>query len=481
MLRPINRFPKGFQIGLDILGITLAYYCAIKIRLLLNPIFSRQFSPHNIYRLMPPNYLCIIILLIVFNYFNIYEFYRRENIFDIFLSVFKCISLGTVILLSITFLFKAEGFSRSLVLIFWGTSIIVLTMGHFLSAYVLNLLRLKNIGIEKIAIVGINETTVKIAERIKKYNKNCRFEGYIQAKGLDEKQINPQVKSEILGKLDSLVGIINKLLINRILVSDLSLTRQELSYLIRICEKMDVHLDRIPDLLTLTSKKVIISEVDGMMLIGIRQNKFTRTGQVIKRIADLILATMTILLLLPLLLIIVLLIKIDSKGSLIFTQKRVGKGGKYFIFYKFRSMNAEAEIKQEELSHQSVADGCLFKIKNDPRITRVGKYIRKFSIDELPQLINVLKGEMSFVGPRPLPSSDMEKGLVNFEYQLWAEKRAEILPGLTGLWQIQGRSDLNFEDMMNLDIYYLNNWSLWLDIKILIKTIPVVFLGKGSY
>ena len=177
----------------------------------------------------------------------------------------------------------------------------------------------------------------------------------------------------------------------------------------------------------------------------------------------------------PLLLTVAILIKATSAGPVLFAQKRVGADEKVFLCYKFRSMYIDAEERQAELEAQNEADGAIFKIKNDPRITPVGRFIRRWSIDELPQLINVLLGEMSLVGPRPLPLRD---------HELMGElhkKRLAAVPGITGYWQISGRSVLSFEDMVRLDLYYIENWSLSLDIKIILKTVGAVLRGEGAY
>jgi lipopolysaccharide/colanic/teichoic acid biosynthesis glycosyltransferase len=159
----------------------------------------------------------------------------------------------------------------------------------------------------------------------------------------------------------------------------------------------------------------------------------------------------------------------------LFGQERVGKDGKVFIAYKFRSMVVEAEKLFDKVKHMSEVEGHVFKMKDDPRVTRVGKWLRKFSLDELPQLINVLLGEMSLVGPRP----PIPREVAN--YSSWHKKRLRITPGITGLWQVSGRSEIPFEEMVRLDIYYIENWSLWMDCKILLMTIPAVLFTKGAY
>lgn len=195
----------------------------------------------------------------------------------------------------------------------------------------------------------------------------------------------------------------------------------------------------------------------------------------LKRLMDIIGAVTGIIVLFPLFALISIFIKLDSSGPVFFIQKRCGKDEKLFKMYKFRSMCIDAEEKLEQLKHLNEAEGTIFKIKNDPRLTRVGTFIRKTSIDELPQLINVLKGEMSIVGPRPPLPSEVE------QYEPWQKLRLSVKPGLTGLWQISGRSELGFDEMVRLDLEYISKRSLLLDVWIVLKTIPVVFKARGAY
>jgi lipopolysaccharide/colanic/teichoic acid biosynthesis glycosyltransferase len=178
---------------------------------------------------------------------------------------------------------------------------------------------------------------------------------------------------------------------------------------------------------------------------------------------------------LPLWLAIAAAIKLTSPGPVLFRDKRVGLGEREFGMLKFRTMYADAAGSQAELEASNEADGPLFKIREDPRVTSVGALLRRFSLDEVPQVWNVLRGDMSLVGPRPLPLRDYE------QLEGWHLKRYLVLPGLTGLWQISGRSDLSFDDLVRLDFYYLENWSIWLDIAILVRTVPAVFAGRGAY
>lgn len=195
----------------------------------------------------------------------------------------------------------------------------------------------------------------------------------------------------------------------------------------------------------------------------------------LKRLMDIVCSLLALVCLSPLLVIVAFAIKLESKGPVVFSQKRIGKDGKVFYMYKFRSMVVDAEKVLEDLVDNNEADGPVFKIKDDPRVTKVGKFIRKYSIDELLQLVNILKGDMTIVGPRPALPNEVA------EYDDFAKQRLLVKPGLTCYWQVMGRSDISFEEWMKLDAKYIEEMSLWLDVKLILKTIPAVLKGDGAY
>ena len=195
----------------------------------------------------------------------------------------------------------------------------------------------------------------------------------------------------------------------------------------------------------------------------------------VKRTFDLIVASAVLILLSPLLLVCALAVKLSSRGPIIYRSLRPGIAGKPFRCFKFRTMFIDSDLTEDELEQLNESSGALFKIRDDPRLTRVGRLLRRFSIDELPQLANVVRGEMSLVGPRPLPMRDFER------LEEWHKKRYLVLPGITGLWQVSGRSELDFDDLVRLDFLYLERWSMFLDLSILLKTIPAVLTRRGAY
>jgi exopolysaccharide biosynthesis polyprenyl glycosylphosphotransferase len=221
--------------------------------------------------------------------------------------------------------------------------------------------------------------------------------------------------------------------------------------------------------------RVDVDDLGGVPLVGVRDVGFGQRVRTVKRVIDMVGALLCLTVGGPVLGLIAAAIRLDSRGPVIFRQTRVGANGKMFEMYKFRSMYEGAEQQLEEIRDLSEVDGPIFKMKDDPRVTRVGRILRRGSLDELPQLWNVLRGDMSLVGPRPPLPSEVS------QYMEWQKKRLEVRPGMTGLWQVSGRSLLSFDDQCLLDIYYIENWSLWLDFKILARTVPEILFGNGAY
>ncbi len=246
--------------------------------------------------------------------------------------------------------------------------------------------------------------------------------------------------------------------------------------IVEACEEQGIVVRVRTDLFDLRVARPQVDTIDGVPVVTIRSGPDDGWQLVLKRVIDILGSTLLLILFAPFLLLVALLIRLDSPGPVLFRQERVGLNRRRFKLIKFRTMVQEADKKQELFEALNEADGPVFKIKNDPRVTRLGRFLRQFSIDELPQLINVLRGEMSLVGPRPLPLRDVK--LIDAQ---WHKRRFSVKPGLTCLWQVNGRSDVSFERWVRMDLEYIDTWSLALDVKILLKTIPVVFRGSGAY
>jgi exopolysaccharide biosynthesis polyprenyl glycosylphosphotransferase len=234
-----------------------------------------------------------------------------------------------------------------------------------------------------------------------------------------------------------------------------------------------VDLRVVPDMYDGLAWNSPIEYIGQFPTIPLHTGHVPEMGLALKRGIDLVLAGLALVILAPLLVLIAAAVKLDSHGPVLYLSERIGKKGRLFRCIKFRTMVSDAEKRRAEVQHMNERDGVLFKISNDPRITKLGRLLRKYSLDELPQFINVLRGDMSIVGPRPPLSSEVR------EYKLSHLRRLDVMPGITGLWQVQARQDPSFDNYISLDVTYVDNWSIWLDLKILLRTIGVVFAGTG--
>jgi exopolysaccharide biosynthesis polyprenyl glycosylphosphotransferase len=260
-----------------------------------------------------------------------------------------------------------------------------------------------------------------------------------------------------------------------ILVGAERLSDDEFLELLRSVRLRGVPLKVVPGALALMRSRPVLSESMGLPLLEVRYPQLDNTQRALKRALDVAVSLLGLVLISPLFLVVALAIRLDSPGPILFRQKRVGADGKVFLCYMFRSMYEGAERRQESLEPFNEAEGPVFKIKDDPRVTPFGRFLRRWSMDELPQLVNVLKGEMSLVGPRPLPVRDFQR------MEEAHRRRLGALPGMTGYWQTSGRSNLSFEEMVRLDLYYIENWSLSFDIKIILRTLGAVLRHDGAY
>jgi exopolysaccharide biosynthesis polyprenyl glycosylphosphotransferase len=271
-----------------------------------------------------------------------------------------------------------------------------------------------------------------------------------------------------LGTLDSLADLIEFGRVDRVMIAFTRASHEDLLHAIRVCRDAGVTVDVVPRLFEFL-EGARPEQIGGLPLMSIRQPQFSPLSRFAKRSLDVVGATAAIVVLSPLLAAIAVAIRLDSRGSVFFTQSRSGRGGRFFTLYKFRSMRTDSTVRVRE-------DGAIVKAPDDDRVTRVGRFIRRFSLDEAPQLLNVLKGDMSLVGPRPLVIAEHEALSED-----WQARRADLRPGLTGPWQISGRSHIPFQDMIKFDYQYVAGWSLARDLEILLATLPAVISGRGAY
>jgi exopolysaccharide biosynthesis polyprenyl glycosylphosphotransferase len=280
----------------------------------------------------------------------------------------------------------------------------------------------------------------------------------------------------VLGQLSALPAVLAKNEVDELIVTDSDFSDRHLVEIVEQAHRRGVKVrvaPRATELLIERRGEYVPGQ--GIPLFELRPPVFVGADWVVKRGFDLLVSAIVAVVGLPIWLLIALAIKLESRGPVLYRDRRVGLNEREFDMLKFRTMRADAEALQSQLEKENEAEGALFKIRDDPRVTGVGRFLRRFSLDEIPQVLHVLRGEMSLVGPRPLPVRDYEL------LEPWHRKRYLVLPGMTGLWQIAGRSSLGFDDLVRLDFYYLEHWSIWLDISILLKTLPAVIAARGAY
>jgi exopolysaccharide biosynthesis polyprenyl glycosylphosphotransferase len=279
----------------------------------------------------------------------------------------------------------------------------------------------------------------------------------------------------VLGTLDELSLVLDGYDVDELIVTDSDLDSTELLRLSDEAYRSGVTVRIAAKTTEVLTQRVEFVPGQGVPLFELRPPVFAGTDWVVKRVFDIAVSALVLVVGLPFWIAIAIAVKLSSPGPVFYRDRRVGLGEREFDMLKFRTMVADAAERQRELERANEVGGALFKIRDDPRVTRVGRALRRFSLDEIPQLLNVLRSEMSLVGPRPLPVRDY------LLLEEWHRRRYRVLPGMTGLWQISGRSQLTFDDLVRLDFYYLENWSVWLDITILAKTVPAVVSQRGAY
>lgn len=395
-----------------------------------------------------------------------------------------------IAVLTMAFLYVVRGQDYSRAVIF-TTFFIIYVFWEFAHGLLLrlqkHLVRKKIIGFNTI-VIGTNEWTYRFSLRISHV-----FGGFFHILGYVKNTIDadPEGKETVYKELDRFVMGTDKELETLleehlpemvfIISESMEIGRYEKIY--KICKSHSVKLKMVSPKVSDIFSNTKIRDVYGVSLVlETWRIHFQKFNSRLKRIFDILLLVFISPIVLPLCLLIALLIKLTSRGPVFFKQKRsLYKGGKEFYFYKFRSMFKDADNMKDTLMDSNESNGALFKIKKDPRVTFFGRIIRKLSLDELPQIINVLKGEMSIVGPRPLPVKDFEK-MKDIGMSIeWHNQRGNVKPGITGLWQISGRSDLSFEEMLFLDLYYIEHQSVFFDMEILFETLPTIIFGKGAY
>lgn len=404
-----------------------------------------------------------IIWLIIFALAGLYSIKPRRKWTEEFSKVFLACSTGIMLIIIAVFLKREFFSSRFIVLAGWVLTIIFVSFGRLIVRLIRRSLFKKGIGIHRIVLIGNNN----IAEEIDRFlSKNLAFGYRIVERIKNLEEINTDLLEKIFQKHNKEI--------DEVISADPNIERKKNLIILDFCNEHHLVFRYAADLFDAKASNIKTDTLSGVPIVEIRRTPLDGWGRIFKRVIDIIGSLIGLILFSPLFLIMPLIIKLDSEGPAIVALKRVGEKGKIFKLYKFRSMVKNAELLKKELMKYNERKGPLFKIKNDPRITRVGRFIRKTSIDEIPQLWNVLKGEMSLVGPRPHEPEEVAL------YERGYKKLLSIKPGITGMAQVSGRAELSFEDEAKLDSYYIENWSPQLDLQIILKTPFVVLSRRGA-
>ncbi len=406
--------------------------------------------------------------------FGAYDPKRLSTFVDEGRSVLFAVMAGMVVLSSFFYMFNLEYRSRMSFVYFLAIDLALLLNFRLIARYVIRSMVEGGYSVRRVVLVGLTKVGKELAYVIR----TQPWSGLVLAGFVDDDQSQQNAEIEgrpVLGTTDNLSKIICDYSIDDVIVALPGREHDRIAEIVLGLQTCPVRVRVVPDLFEMVSVRAHVEDFWGVPLIGLRDPVITGFDRAFKRVFDLLASSILLVLLSPAMLLIALAIRLDSHGPAIFRQERVGENGKPFFMYKFRTMRDGADRMVSKLEEQGVYGNGVYKVKDDPRVTRVGRILRRISLDELPQMINVLKGEMSLVGPRP------EQPWIVDRYECWQRKRLSVMPGMTGWWQVNGRSDRPMYLNTEYDLYYIQNYSPILDLKILWKTVWVVLKGKGAY
>ncbi len=446
----------------------LAYFLR---RHALAGVFTRSIQPlERYYPLLP-----VIVLAwgLSFWFLGLYRSHRTVSLHREVGEVVRAVLVGGLMLALFIFMSRTGPYmSRIVVAFFIVLDMVAVSVERLAVRAFGRYVRAQGRNFRNIVIVGTDERARGFTATVEQHPYwGINVLGYLPADGAEDQAVEP---NRILGKLEDLPRIIQEKVVDEVIfvVAPAKISLFEDAFL--QCEEQGVKTRLVMEYLPRQLAKVYVEMVDGLPVMTFSTAPIDVTALFVKRAIDVVLSALLLVILSPLLLFIALAVKLSSPGPVLFRQTRCGLNGRRFTLLKFRSMHRDAEERKAELAHLNLMDGPVFKAKDDPRVTPVGRFLRAFSLDELPQLVNILRGDMSFVGPRPPIPEEVSL------YERWQRRRLSMKPGLTGLWQVSGRNTVDFNTWMKLDLEYIDRWSLWLDVKIFLKTIPVVLSRRGA-
>jgi len=396
---------------------------------------------------------------------NLYRTPRDRGVFDESLMVAKAVGVATALLVLFIFIAGYKDISRLIVVSAGVLNVMTLSGWRYFKRRLVLYRSVAGIGVSRILIVGAG----RMGKALAKWLEENPHLGYLVCGFLDSK---PSHDPQVLGTIGELRKVALTQFVDEVFVT-LPTERELVKTTVLEARELRLGLKLLPDLYDGLGWRAPLHMIGGFPVMDLQWQPIPTVGLALKRVVDIVFASAALVLTSPLLGLLSILIRIDSAGPVLYVADRVGRKGRKFRCYKLRTMIVGADLRKDELRAENEREGPFFKLEDDPRVTRLGRWLRSTSLDELPQLWNVLRGEMSLVGPRPHPVDDYER------YSIEHLRRLDVSPGLTGLWQVTARNDPSFETNMALDLEYIENWSLGLDLKILLKTVPAVFRAEG--
>ncbi len=475
----MNRRRRGWHIPLlaisDVLLINVAFVASYWLRYqrqVLSPILEANYVPLSAY--VPVAVLLSGLLLVAYRLEGVYSKRRGAAWLDQVYAIFSGTLLGIALLTIVFFYYRPLVYSR-LMFGYAGVLIVVLlSIARLAEQSILTRLYQRGIGVDRVLVVGAGEMgRAVIRNLLAQPELGYQVIGFVDDH--PARRGSPIGRLPELGSCDDVGALLMQQCVDEVIITLPWECQEMILDVSRQCEQAGIRAKVVPDLFQLSLNRLSVETVGGIPLLGLKGPVIRGWNLAVKRGLDIAISALALVVLSPVLAIIAVLIKYDSPGPILFRQVRVGRGGELFTLYKFRSMRQGADKEKQALLALNEATGPLFKIRGDPRLTRVGRVLRRLSLDELPQFYNILRGDLSLVGPRPPVPSEVE------QYQDWHLRRLDVSPGLTGLWQVSGRRELPFDEMVMLDLFYAEHWSLFMDFKILLRTIPTVILGTGAY
>lgn len=467
---------------LDAVLISAAFFAAVLVRTQFHVFYTWNLFPEltvEDFAVPLSEYLGVLFLVVplwilMLHINGMYTSMRTRKLHEVIWIVFKSAFFSVLGFGALVFLLKIHFVSRLFFIIFVSFCLLFLTAEKIIMLVTIHHIRKKGISFRYILIVGTGRRAANVIRTIKQHPEwGLRILGAIDdepARGIKKVE-----DVDVIGPIHELSRILHNNAVDEVIFV---VPRSRLSFIeeaVLTCETEGVRASVAGDLFDMRIAHSVTSELNGIPLITFESTVAQEWGLFVKRLIDLVLSGLGILIASPVLLITAILVKATSKGPVLFKQRRLGLSGRVFNLYKFRTMIIGAEQDLSVMDVVNDSNSKEFKKRKTTYITPIGRFLRKFSLDELPQLFNVFWGHMSLVGPRPVPAQEVS------QYQPWQRRRMSMRPGITCLWQISGRNKISFEDWMKMDLEYIDNWSPWLDIKILAKTVPVVLFGIGAY